>query len=256
MEKKFAKDMHFFKLFWVFMFAAFFGSLIQIVFNSVIKRQFVVSSGAVYGWFNIFWGLGAVIVTLLFHRMKQNRDFILMILGTFLCGIYQYLFCMIGEHLFGMRFHAVNLFSKFEALDGRVNMLYCLVGGILITFWIKDIYPVLSNLIERIPAVLGNVVSIVVVLLMAANLVISAMAIMRMKERHVDPTQYSPLDIFLDLQYSDNFLNSRMPGLREVDVSNWMEELPFDWKKKEEETEAPQVPEVPQISAPSQQPAT
>ena len=111
MEKKVAKDLQFFQVFWVFMFAAFFGSLIQILFNSVLQRRFVVCSGLVYGWFSVFWGLGAVIVTIFFHKMKESRDFILIILGTFVCGIYQYLFHMMEEHLFEMRFDTTSQFD-------------------------------------------------------------------------------------------------------------------------------------------------
>lgn len=253
MEKKFAKDLHFFKLFWIFMFVAFLGSLVQIIVNSILQRHFVIVSGVMYGWFSIFWGLCAVIVTVLLHKMKESRDFILIILGTLICGIYQYFFHMIQEHLFGMRFDAV---SRFDVLNGRVNMLLCIFGGILVMFWIKDIYPVLSNALERVPAVLGNVVSIILVLLMVANLGISGMAIMRMKERHVDPTQYSPLDIFLDLQYSDSFLNTRLPNIRTVEAPKWIEEIPLDLDKEEKETEPLKAPEVPQISVPVEQPVT
>lgn len=255
MDKKVAKDLQFFKLFWVFMFAAFFGSLIQIIFNSVLQRRFVVCSGVVYGWFSVFWGLGAVIVTIFFHKMKENRDFVLIILGTVVCGIYQYLFHMMEEHIFGMRFDTV---SQFDVLNGRVDMLFCIIGGVLVMFWIKDIYPVFSSIIERVPTVMRNIVSIIVVLLMAANLVISAMALRRMGERYMNLAPQSPLDIFLDLQYSNEFLEARLPNIRSVEVPTWMEELPIDWNKIKEENEAPI--ETPQISIPEtaaiQQPTT
>ena len=166
MEKKVAKDLQFFQVFWVFMFAAFFGSLIQILFNSVLQRRFVVCSGLVYGWFSVFWGLGAVIVTIFFHKMKESRDFILIILGTFVCGIYQYLFHMMEEHLFEMRFDTT---SQFDVLNGRVDMLFCIIGGVLVMFWVKDIYPVFSNILGKVPAAMRNIVSIILVLLMAAN---------------------------------------------------------------------------------------
>ena len=255
MDKKVAKDLQFFKLFWVFMFAAFFGSLIQIIFNSVLQRRFVVCSGVVYGWFSVFWGLGAVIVTIFFHKMKENRDFILIILGTVVCGIYQYLFHMMEEHIFGMRFDTV---SQFDVLNGRVDMLFCIIGGVLVMFWIKDIYPVFSSIIERVPTVMRNIVSIIVVLLMAANLVISAMALRMMGERYMNLAPQSPLDIFLDLQYSNEFLEARLPNIRSVEVPTWMEQLPIDWNKIKEENEAPI--ETPQISIPEtaaiQQPTT
>ena len=231
MEKKVAKDLQFFQVFWVFMFAAFFGSLIQILFNSVLQRRFVVCSGLVYGWFSVFWGLGAVIVTIFFHKMKESRDFILIILGTFVCGIYQYLFHMMEEHLFGMRFDTT---SQFDVLNGRVDMLFCIIGGVLVMFWVKDIYPVFSNILGKVPAAMRNIVSIILVLLMAANLGLSGMALHRMGERYRNLPEQSALDVFLDLQYPNEFLEARLPKIRSVEVPTWMEELPVDWNRIKE----------------------
>mgnify|MGYP001624730212 FL=1 len=231
MEKKVAKDLQFFQVFWVFMFAAFFGSLIQILFNSVLQRRFVVCSGLVYGWFSVFWGLGAVIVTIFFHKMKESRDFILIILGTFVCGIYQYLFHMMEEHLFGMRFDTT---SQFDVLNGRVDMLFCIIGGVLVMFWVKDIYPVFSNILGKVPAAMRNIVSIILVLLMAANLGLSGMALHRMGERYRNLPEQSALDVFLDLQYPNEFLEARLPNIRSVEVPTWMEELPVDWNRIKE----------------------
>lgn len=231
MEKKVAKDLQFFQVFWVFMFAAFFGSLIQILFNSVLQRRFVVCSGLVYGWFSVFWGLGAVIVTIFFHKMKESRDFILIILGTFVCGIYQYLFHMMEEHLFGMRFDTT---SQFDVLNGRVDMLFCIIGGVLVMFWVKDIYPVFSNILGKVPAAMRNIVSIILVLLMAANLGLSGMALHRMGERYRNLPEQSALDVFLDLQYPNEFLEARLPNIRSVEVPMWMEELPVDWNRIKE----------------------
>lgn len=231
MEKKVAKDLQFFQVFWVFMFAAFFGSLIQILFNSVLQRRFVVCSGLVYGWFSVFWGLGAVIVTIFFHKMKESRDFILIILGTFVCGIYQYLFHMMEEHLFGMRFDTA---SQFDVLNGRVDMLFCIIGGVLVMFWVKDIYPVFSNILGKVPAAMRNIVSIILVLLMAANLGLSGMALHRMGERYRNLPEQSALDVFLDLQYPNEFLEARLPNIRSVEVPTWMEELPVDWNRIKE----------------------
>ena len=231
MEKKVAKDLQFFQVFWVFMFAAFFGSLIQILFNSVLQRRFVVCSGLVYGWFSVFWGLGAVIVTIFFHKMKESRDFILIILGTLVCGIYQYLFHMMEEHLFGMRFDTT---SQFDVLNGRVDMLFCIIGGVLVMFWVKDIYPVFSNILGKVPAAMRNIVSIILVLLMAANLGLSGMALHRMGERYRNLPEQSALDVFLDLQYPNEFLEARLPNIRSVEVPTWMEELPVDWNRIKE----------------------
>ena len=231
MEKKVAKDLQFFQVFWVFMFAAFFGSLIQILFNSVLQRRFVVCSGLVYGWFSVFWGLGAVIVTIFFHKMKESRDFILIILGTFVCGIYQYLFHMMEEHLFGMRFDTT---SQFDVLNGRVDMLFCIIGGVLVMFWVKDIYPVFFFFFGKVPAAMRNIVSIILVLLMAANLGLSGMALHRMGERYRNLPEQSALDVFLDLQYPNEFLEARLPNIRSVEVPTWMEELPVDWNRIKE----------------------
>lgn len=101
-------------------------------------------------------------------------------------------------------------------------------------FWVKDIYPVFSNILGKVPAAMRNIVSIILVLLMAANLGLSGMALHRMGERYRNLPEQSALDVFLDLQYPNEFLEARLPNIRSVEVPTWMEELPVDWNRIKE----------------------
>ena len=138
---------------------------------------------------------------------------------------------MMEEHLFEMRFDTT---SQFDVLNGRVDMLFCIIGGVLVMFWVKDIYPVFSNILGKVPAAMRNIVSIILVLLMAANLGLSGMALHRMGERYRNLPEQSALDVFLDLQYPNEFLEARLPNIRSVEVPTWMEELPVDWNRIKE----------------------
>ena len=48
---------------------------------------------------------------------------------------------------FSIRFDSGFAFN----LGGRVNLLYCFFWGIAAVVWLKLIYPLLSNLIEKLP---------------------------------------------------------------------------------------------------------
>lgn len=68
-------------------------------------------------------------------------------------------------------------------LQGRINLLHGLLWGLLGLLWVKELYPRLSRLIEKIPNKIGVALTWTLAVLMAADIAISAMAVYRQSER-------------------------------------------------------------------------
>ena len=77
----------------------------------------------------------------------------------------------------------------------------------------KLLYPRLSALIERIPKKAGKVLTVVLVVFMLLNILISALALGRYQQRHLTPDAPStPLSDFLDRHYPDQRMEHIYPN--------------------------------------------
>ncbi|MDO5425864.1 MAG: putative ABC transporter permease [Eubacteriales bacterium] len=213
--RKFAQGYNFYKIFWVFLIGSAAGDLIETVFCRVALGSWMSRSSVIYGHFSVIWGFGAVILTVLLHGLQGKRDAYVFFAGTVLGGMYEYLCSFAAEKVFGVTFWD---YSKLPLnVNGRINLPYCLFWGIVAVAWVKEIYPRLSGLIERIPAQMGKSLSWVLVVLMTANMAVSASALARSLERQQNPECSSAYEAFLDRHYPDEVLKAVYPKMKFVD---------------------------------------
>lgn len=60
------------RVFWLFLIAGVLGDFIEVAFCLLTQGEFLSRSSLLYGPFSIVWGLGAVLFTLVFHRMNKG----------------------------------------------------------------------------------------------------------------------------------------------------------------------------------------
>ena len=116
------------KLFWIFLLASLIGAVVEIVFVGLSAGEWMSRSSLLYGQFSVVWGLGAVLMTVLLHRLAGKNDRYIFFSGALLGGAYEYLCSWVGEKVFGVIFWDYS-HIPFN-LNGRVNLLYCLFWGI------------------------------------------------------------------------------------------------------------------------------
>ena len=108
-------------------------------------------------------------------------------------------------------------------IGGRTNVLFCFFWGVLATVWIKALYPAMSRIIERLPAIAGKVVTWAVLLLMLCNAALTAAAMFRYDTRSVRPESANAFEAFLDRQYPDRYMERRWPNMRVVEQGELQE---------------------------------
>ncbi|OUN25043.1 putative ABC transporter permease [Pseudoflavonifractor sp. An85] len=203
------------KLIWLFVIAALLGDIIETLFCRATMGIWMSRSSLIYGPFSIVWGLGAVMFTALLYRYRDKSDRYLFFAGTILGGAYEYFCSVFTELVFGTVFWDYS-HIPFN-LAGRINLLYCFFWGIAAVGWMKLLYPHLSRLIERIPMKAGKPLTVVLVVFMVANILISALALGRYQQRHTVPD--SPTNVvseFLDLHYPDERIELVYPNMKQV----------------------------------------
>lgn len=207
----FAAGCSFYKLACLFFIGAFLGDIIETIFCRLTAGVWMSRSSVVYGPFSIVWGFGAVLLTAILYRYRDRSDSFVFLFGTVLGGAYEYICSVLSELVFGTVFWDYS-HLPFN-LGGRINLLYCFFWGIAAVVWLKLCYPRLSKLIEKLPMRVGKILTWVLIVFMAINMLISALALGRYTQRNTTPDpEPTALGQLLDQRFPDERMERIYPN--------------------------------------------
>mgnify|MGYP001852546995 FL=1 len=214
-EERFARGCGFFKLASLFILGAFLGDIVETVFCLVTTGRLMSRSSLVFGPFSIVWGLACALLTWILYRYRDKSDRYIFVFGRVLGGAYEYVCSVFTEMAFGTVFWD---YSEIPFnLGGRINLLYCFFWGIAAVVWMKGVYPFLSRWIEKLPARMGKVVCSVLLVLLAADMLVSALALARYSERQAGKAEQTAVGQALDEFFPDGFIEKRYENLKLTD---------------------------------------
>lgn len=207
----FAKGICFDKLIWVFLVSALLGDFIETIYCWALGGTWMSRSSVLYGPFSIVWGIGAVVLTIVLSKFAEKPDRYIFLIGALIGGVYEYGCSLFTEIFLGTVFWDYS-WMPFN-IGGRTNLLYMGFWGILAVIWIKLIYPKMSGLIEKLPALQGKVITWVLVVFMICNAFISAMAMVRYTQRQEGIEAKNTMETFLDANYEDALIEKVWPNM-------------------------------------------
>lgn len=210
-----AEGLSVYRVFWLFLMASFLGDMIEVAFWLVTRGELVSRSSLVYGPFSLVWGLGAVLLTLVFYRLQDQGNVQIFLLGTALGGVYEYICSWFQEWAFGVCFWDYS-HLPFN-LNGRINLVFCLFWGAVAVLWVRMIYPGLCRLIAAIPRRAGKRLAVVMAVFLAVSTVLSAAALYRMDQRRDGVPAGSAISQYLDEHFPDSRLQARYPYMGILD---------------------------------------
>lgn len=199
-------------VFWLFLIAGFIGDLVEVVFWFVTREELTSRSSLLYGPFSIVWGAGAVLLTVVFHRMDEQGTARIFIGGTILGGAYEYICSWLQEVLFGASFWDYRHLPL--NLNGRVNLVFCLFWGAAAVLWVRLACPALYAFVQRIPRRRGRRIAIAAAAFLLFSSALSGAALWRMDQRQQGVPASGAVTRFLDENYPDSALYSRYPNLK------------------------------------------
>lgn len=195
----------FFNYFWLFMIGSLFGVLSESIWRLVTRGIFVTRVGVIYGPFNPIYGLALVLMTLCLVRFSNRSLLFIVLFSTLLGGGLEYFASYMQEVIFG----TVSWdYSKFAYnINGRANIPYAFLWGLMCATWIKVFYPAVNDFIEKIPRSPGVFITYLLLIFMALNMTVSAAAVYRGSERAQNIPPQNSVEVFLDNNYPDDFLH-------------------------------------------------
>ncbi|MFG6351635.1 MAG: putative ABC transporter permease [Oscillospiraceae bacterium] len=206
-------------VFWLFLIAGFAGDLVEVVFWLVTRGELISRSSLLYGPFSVVWGAGAVLLTIVFHRMDDQSAGRIFFTGAALGGVYEYICSWLQEILFGACFWDYRHLPL--NLDGRVNLGFCLFWGLAAILWVRLAYPMLCRFVGRIPRQTGRRVAAAAAAFLLFSGALSAAALCRMDQRREGVPALGAVSRFLDEQFPDSVLRARYPNMGILSEIGW-----------------------------------
>lgn len=212
----FAEGLGFKKLFFVFLI----GSVIGAIYEELLfffrhyfetgELAWSLRRGVIYGPFNVIYGFGAAIMVYLLLR-KPLKNWQIFTFSALLGGVIEYMISFLQETF--TRTTSWDYSDLFLNINGRTTIPYMLVWGLLGLLLVKVIYPVISNLIEKIPVRIGEQLFVILVVLMALDMLVSWTAIIRQTLRHNQIPPLTPIGEFYDWHYTDDYMRHYFPNM-------------------------------------------
>ena len=188
-------------LLFLFFFGSIFGFLLEGVWFFFRHGQLESHSALVWGPFCIVYGFGAVAVYLmaiLLHRQKWPLQFVAF---TFAGGAVEYFTGLFQELVFGST--SWDYSKHFLSLGGHVSLKMAVLWGAIGIAFIRLLYPLLCRLQAKLKGKAVHMVCVLVSAFLIADMAVSAVAVLRWKDRQEDIPAAGQIDVLLDTYYGD-----------------------------------------------------
>ncbi len=213
---RFAEGLCFKKLFFIFLIGSVIGTIYEDIliyvqtYNATGTGVWITHRGVIWGPFNVIYGFGAAIMCWVLLR-KKLANWQIFVYSALLGGFVEYALSFLQEKFVGTvswnySHHVLNF-------QGRTSVPIMLVWGVMGLILVKVVYPFLSNLIERIPIRVGEVVFVVLLVFMTFDCLISWSALIRQNLRHQGIAPWTPVGEFYDRYFPDEYLHKYYPNM-------------------------------------------
>ena len=208
----FAQGCGFYKLVILFFVASLLGDIVETLWCRLAMGRWMSRSSLVWGPFSVVWGFAVAAVTAMLYRYRDKSALFLFGAGTLLGGSYEYLCSILAEVVFKKKFWD---YSKIPLnLGGRINLLFCLFWGFAAIIWFKLLYPAISDLIEKIPVLIGKIVTWLIVIFLVCNMAVSFLALVRYDQRAKNIPADMGWQVWIDGHYGDEEMERIYPSAK------------------------------------------
>ncbi len=212
--KTFAIGLGFLKLFWIFMLANFFGSVLETFWCFLSIGHFEMRTSMVYGFFIPIYGFGGVMMSICLCRFYKYKTFWIFLGGAVIGAAVEYAASVFQEVFFKSR--SWDYSDTPFNLDGRTNLMFALIWGVLGVAWVKLFYRILSIMIEKIPKKMGLILTVMLFTFFILDSGVTTAALYRQIERHKGHPATNVFEKYLDYNFHDGYLDWVYPHMRYI----------------------------------------
>lgn len=200
------KKLSFYNMFYIFILGSVFGWFIEGIYTLIKKGLLINHSALVIGPFNIVYGIGSLLFTIILYKYKDNSYIKLFIISFIFGTILEYILSLSMEFLVG--FTAWDYSKKFLNINGRVALFYSICWGLLGIIWIKWCYPLVMKIIEKINYNFGKKLMIFLIIFLIFDTLLTFSAINRARDFDKGIKPANSYEKFLDNTFNSKYLKN------------------------------------------------
>ena len=195
----------------VYLFAAggVLGTIYEVLQYLLINGVLEDRRGSILTPANYVYALGAVAMFLVLHRMK--RPFTVFTVGAFLGGAVEYILSLLQEYVLGSR--SWDYAGRPLNINGRTTIPYMLVWGVLCFLAMRFVFTALLRCTHRIPPGMRKRIAICLLILFAADVLITVPAVVRYAQRAKGIFFDNGLINLIDRVFDDAFMGVHFPNM-------------------------------------------
>lgn len=193
------------KIFLIFMIGSIIGYIVEMIVALVQEGHIESRQGVIYGPFTPIYGVGIIAYYICFNKIKTRDKKKIFIISMVLGGTIEYLCSFLQEKIYGTV--SWDYSNWILNINGRTTLIHCTYWGIAGLLYISLIEPIIPKIEEIIQKNSVKIITGGVAILMVFNITISSMAAIRQKERKYNIQPTSEIDLFLDKNYPDEYMD-------------------------------------------------
>ena len=206
----------FIRFFWIFMLGGFFGFLIETIWCMIRLKKIESRKGLIYGHFIPIYAFAALFISAVVEVFKIRKWYMVFLITFFISGVVEYVSSVFQEKCMGTS--SWNYSNMKYNLNGRINLVYLVLFGLVGIIWCKG-YPSILKFIFRLmrSKEIIYIVTMGLLIFMIINIIISCMAGSRQKRRRKGIKAKNRLEIWIDNKYTDEYMAKIYPNASFVD---------------------------------------
>ena len=217
----------------LFIIYSFLGWLVEVINCSIVEKK-LVNRGFLISPICPIYGCGALLITLVLNNYKDDW-FVVFCMAVILCGLLEYFTSWLMEKIFHARWWDYSQ-NKFN-INGRICLETMVPFGILGLVIIYILNPFFYNILNLISTNIANVISIILLIILIADTIVSFNVISKVTNTVKKVTQENKKDDTYEITAkAREILKSNWKGRRILDAFPDLETIKEKVKKVASDT--------------------
>lgn len=203
--------LNFFNLFWIFVIGSVVGLALETVYHAVLWGAFENRAGLLWGPFSPIYGTGAAFLTIGLNRYWRSPAWKVFLVGGLIGSLVEYATSWYLEKALGVI--AWDYSQTFGNVNGRVNVFFFFVWGLLGLLWIRTLLPLTMRLVDAIRFDWRAWLTIAMFCFMLVDQCMTLLTTDCWSRRHSGREPATAVEIWCAESFGDEYMESRFQSM-------------------------------------------